>query len=290
MNLITINDLGKLSEPITKLIEVTARATGVIFEPYQTVRMAKADAKANRIRSLAELDLEDELEQKTIQRLIHQEKRKHINIEQITLQAAQSLDDDAKPNDIDEDWLVDFFNKSETVSNKEMQSLWAKILAGEANQNGSFSKRTTTFVSSMSKEEAQLFTSLCQFCWGTKKESVFIDDYKNDIYTKAGITYQSLMELEALGLIHFFPNGHYTATINSKLFWPVYFNKSAPLQFPKDHGNQFKMGHVDLTKLGKELSPICDTEPNYEYLNHMASVWKKEGLWSVPHDSPNSKV
>ena len=46
-----------------------------------------------------------------------------------------------------------------------MQSLWARLLAGEANQPGTFSKRTVELVASLDKSDAQLFTGLCRFAW-----------------------------------------------------------------------------------------------------------------------------
>ena len=44
-----------------------------------------------------------------------------------------------------------------------MQTLWAKILAGEANKPGTYSKRTVNFVADMDKREAKLFMNLCQY-------------------------------------------------------------------------------------------------------------------------------
>ena len=42
---------------------------------------------------------------------------------------------------MEEDWIANFFDKCRIVSDSEMQSLWARVLAGEANalaltQNG----------------------------------------------------------------------------------------------------------------------------------------------------------
>jgi hypothetical protein len=61
--------------------------------------------------------------------------------------------------------LTYFFERSRLVSDSEMQSLWGKLLAGEANSPGSFARRTVDSVSSLEKTDAQLFTNLCTLGW-----------------------------------------------------------------------------------------------------------------------------
>ena len=63
------------------------------------------------------------------------------------------------------DWMANFFDKCRIISDEEMQGLWAKVLSGEANAPGSYSKRTVNFLASMDKEDAALFTALCGFAW-----------------------------------------------------------------------------------------------------------------------------
>jgi hypothetical protein len=46
---ISLIDLGKLSEPATKLIDTVANAVGVTYEPTRVRRKAKAEADATII-------------------------------------------------------------------------------------------------------------------------------------------------------------------------------------------------------------------------------------------------
>ena len=75
------------------------------------------------------------------------------------------LHEDANPESVDNDWIVNFFDKSRIVSDSEMQELWSRVLANEANSPGSYSKRTVNFLSDMDKNEAESFTKLCGFVW-----------------------------------------------------------------------------------------------------------------------------
>lgn len=157
-------NFGDISKPVTVLIEKVSNAVGVLYEPRRIKKHAEAEAEADKIKALAAIEL-NEIQQRAIDRFVHQEVRKQENIEAITAQAAASLGEDAKVQELEEDWVAHFFKHCDTVSDKEMQSLWSRLLSGEATKPGTFSKRTVDFVASMDKKDAQLFTEFCQFCW-----------------------------------------------------------------------------------------------------------------------------
>ncbi len=81
-------------------------------------------------------------------------------MEDITAKALPRLDENAKPDSIEDDWIVNFLDKSRIVSDNQMQDLWSRVLAGEANSPGTYSKRTVNFLSDLDKIEADLFTKL----------------------------------------------------------------------------------------------------------------------------------
>jgi hypothetical protein len=116
------------------------------------------------MKALARIELSD-IEHRAIERLVVQEARKQENIENITAKAAKSLPPEADVQALDEDWVAHFFKQCDTVSDKEMQSIWSGLLAGEATKPGTYSKRTVDFVSTMDKSDAELFTKLCSFVW-----------------------------------------------------------------------------------------------------------------------------
>ncbi|MFM5177975.1 DUF2806 domain-containing protein [Aeromonas caviae] len=127
-------------------------------------KKAEAEAAADKIKAIASVELND-IQQRAIDRFVQQETRKQENIETITAQAAISLDENARVEELEEDWVAHFFKQCDTVSDKEMQSLWSRLLSGEATNPGTFSKRTVDFVASMDKKDARLFTDFCQYCW-----------------------------------------------------------------------------------------------------------------------------
>ncbi len=160
----SIINLGDLSRPATALIEKVSDALGGYFKPYQIKRVAKAEAEAEIIRAQTQIDVTD-IQRRALYRFIAEEGKKQDNIEKITEKAIPLLEDSSNPKDIEDDWVANFFDKCRIVSDDEMQSLWSKVLSGEANAPGSFSKRTVNFLSSIDKIEAHLFTSLCGYGW-----------------------------------------------------------------------------------------------------------------------------
>ena len=75
-----------------------------------------------------------------------------------------STQESSTPLGVDSGWLLNFLDKSKTVSDDEMQDLWASILAGEANCAGSYSPKTLTIVTDVDRKVATLFNTFCSLC------------------------------------------------------------------------------------------------------------------------------
>ena len=68
-------NLGDLSKPATVLVEKISDAVGGIAKPWQTVRVAKAEAKADLIRAHAKIKI-SEIEERALLRMIREEGKK----------------------------------------------------------------------------------------------------------------------------------------------------------------------------------------------------------------------
>jgi hypothetical protein len=183
-------NLGELSKPATVLIEKIAEATGGIFRPFQIRRVAQAEADAEMIKASAKIEIAD-LERRALHRFLHEEAKKQFNIESITQKALPAIHDKARPQEIEADWITNFFDKCRLISDAEMQDIWSKILAGEANAPGRYSKRTVNLLASFDKKDAELFCALCSFVWHLGNEPIamiYTSAYViSPIYTEVGI-------------------------------------------------------------------------------------------------------
>lgn len=271
-------NFGDLSKPATVLIEKVCNAVGIIYEPTRIKRKARAEAEAEQIKALAGIELRN-IEHRAIERLVHQEARKQENIESIAAEAAAALSESAKVDELEEDWVAYFFKQCDTVSDKKMQSLWARLLSGEATSPGTFSKRTVDFISTIDKKDAALFTAFCQFVWVVGDEqNPLIYEIDNEIYKKQGITFASLKHLDAIGLISFEAVSGYVSTGLPKYGHALYYGLPTSIEFPVDANNQIEIGHALFTNTGQELAAISGSQRSQEFYEYVIGKWFKDGL------------
>lgn len=270
-------NFGKLSKPATVLIEKISDAVGGVFKPGQIVRIAKAEAEAEKIRADSEIVVQD-IHRRAMHRFLEEEAKKQKNIEDITLKALPNLNDDAKSENVENDWITNFFDKCRLISDSEVQGLWSRVLSGEANSPGSYSKRTVNFLSSLDKNDAGLFTKLCKFAWMIDEIVTLIYDDQDDIYNKHGINFESLSHLESIGLIQFGNIAGFQRLGFPKKVTLLYYDQPVLLEFKKESDNELEIGKVMLTKIGQEFAPICGSSPNQEFYEYIYDKWKKEGL------------
>ncbi|MCA1623049.1 MAG: DUF2806 domain-containing protein [Acidobacteria bacterium] len=183
---------------------------------------------------------------------------------------------------IEDDWIANFFDKCRIVSDKEMKSLWSKVLAGEANNPNSFSKRTVNFLASLDKSDAELFTSLCSFAFFWQEVIPILYDVENSIYNDVGIDFSSLTHLDAIGLINFSELG-FLQKGNFQKFIIYYYEIPFVVEFETEKVNSIQIDKVLLTQIGEQLAKICNSKPVDGFVDYVIENWIKEQklkVWS----------
>jgi hypothetical protein len=180
---------------------------------------------------------------------------------------------------MENDWITNFFDKCRIVSDEEMQVLWAKILAGEANSPGTYSKRTVNFLGSLEKDEAQLFTNLCSFVAIVNKEAnPLIYDYNALIYKNQEIGFDALTHLENIGLISFAGLSGFKTIKLPQHINICYYGTTLKAEFKKSEENEIEIGQVLFSSIGDELAGICNAKPIDGFLDYVIERLSKEGL------------
>ena len=266
-------NLGDWSKPANTLIKKISSAAGILYEPLHIKRVAKAEAKVALVEAQSEIEITD-LQRRTARRWFEEETKQQKNMEDITAKALPNLNEDANPDSIEDDWIVNFFDKCRIVSDNEMQDLWSRILAGEANAPGTYSKRTVNFLSGLDKAEAELFTKLCGFIWVVGSLEPLVFDMKAEIYDRHGINFESLTHLNSIGLIQLQPLEFMKVNFPKK-FYLAYHCRPLALEMPKETGNELKIGIVMLTNIGRELAQICGSQPVEGFWEYVKEQWKE---------------
>ncbi len=272
----SIINLGDLSKPANTLIEKISDAIGGIFKPHQIRRVAQAEAEADKIRAVAQIEITD-LQNRAMQRFLVEEAKKQNNIESITSKAIPMVDENAKPEEMEDDWITNFFDKCRLISDDEMQYIWSKILASESNAPGIYSKRTIDLLASMDKQDAELFTNLCNFSIELGGKTPLIYEHTNAFYNSHGITFEILSHLESIGLIQFDHLYGYLKNGLDQKRYVNYFNEKLWVEFPKPEDNEMNIGKVLLTQVGNQLAKVCNPIPIEGFRTYIKEKWQDIG-------------
>ncbi|MEA4940776.1 MAG: DUF2806 domain-containing protein [Christensenella sp.] len=219
-----MGEIAKVAEafsaPIVKFIEVVSRGIGCAYEPTHTRKMA--DAKAYEITTIAkalrdnadlpaffdrdgvQIDLRDinALAERASRRALLQEMRKQQNIEAIVDRAYEEIqkETEVSSEQVDDDWIVRFFNSVEDVSKEDLQKIWSRVLAEEIKKPKSFSMRTLDILKNISLSEARLFQDF-SFCLLSTQNRVFIPN-DEAIWSEVGLQFGDVYTLSCAGLIN----------------------------------------------------------------------------------------
>lgn len=266
ISLITIN-ADKVGEAAKVFLEKVSDGVGGLALPWQMKRKAKAEVEVEKIRLAGDMEL-DELQATALARVVKKEVRKQKNIENIAYKSTLHLKRDNETNGLDEDWIAEFFDKCENVSDAKMQEMWSRILAGEANRNGSFSKKTIDLVSKIDTTSAELFSKLCSyiFCLAGREDVLVYFSDMTHLLSEDNIKFVDLEGLASDGLIHFNNLSNYRIDspfneLPGKI--SLLYHQKGKL-YEVDNPVSIDLGNVYLSKAGKEIASICDVVPKYE--------------------------
>jgi hypothetical protein len=287
---------GTTSVPkaVAKLINTVGEQIGFLLEPTHIRRRAAAKADAAMIEAEAEseisllqfdnrLALQDKKD-RAKERVRKKEARRQANIEEITAQAAQQLPGSVSETPVDEDWVVQFFEHAQDVSNDKMQSLWARLLAGEVAQPGSFSLRTLSVIKMLRPADAHLFTTFCRFVWKDPNGLIpLLSGPSAKIAEDQGLTMVALLLLGQIGLIEYdkltgFSLKGDANSAKSGLVVPLhYYGRPHVLRLPTGQA-EFEIGGALLSDVGRELAPIAGSTPDESYLKAIVEYWRSKGI------------
>ena|GEM_PF-3430896 len=303
------NDLSGLGQPIDSLINRIYDASAIGFEATRIRRKAQAicDAKKihdkyNREKTLADAKLEIEINERkaeseiriqdiqkinaianfeeatpAIKRLIEEEVKKQFNMESIVAQTIPLLSNDARPELLDEDWIMAFLNCARNVSNQKMQILWAKLLAGATHCQNAYSKKTLSILSTMTTHDALMFEKLCSFVITIDEVPYLLHNLLQSKNDDIDLDY-----LDELGLLHKSSSAVSSGLINCPKIVKINYNDNCIGDFYHVH---LSHGVNRLTRSGKEIYSLCaktiENPKVLDYLFHRKEFDYKSQKWLI---------
>ena len=238
-----------------------------------------------------------------------QGRKRLTNARSVVEDAADELGDkEVSDHEPDPDWAARFFNDIQDVSSEEMQSLWAKVLAGEVERPGSTSIRTLSILRNLDQTAARLFGKLCSACVSLRLDGDQVIDARvpslggnaaTNALQKYGLGFGNLNVLHEHGLI--IPDYNswrdYQASIGIHLPEHTQGVLRIPFSFQGRHwifsstadraaNQEFRISGVALTQSGRELLRMVGLEPVNEYAQDLMKFLQTKNLRMIKVDSP----
>ena len=275
---------GWVEEPVKKLMDGKVEA-------HNLLRRATAENEAVLLDSMYDIpkkliESDSPIESLAGLRIYHEVFREQRNIGDVLLEVLPNLSESARPEDIDEDWFVNSMGHVRKVSDPDMQTLWARLLAGEADNPGSYSKKTVNILSDMDKSTAISFTMLCSFaCMVDGLFKLFIvPNYQQPISASGRIDFYSLAALQALGLIEVSAIGGFEHLPNNRYTTIRYFDSAVMLESK----GGISTGQVSFTPFGSELAALVQPYHVPEFFDHLVNFYKQQtNISSVSLSKPS---
>jgi len=206
--------------------------------------------------------------------------RKQENIETImekTFSFCASKSIDKRP---DLDWFNRYIALAEDVSNKTMQDLWAKILAGELSRPGSYSLKALKVFRDMSIVDAKLLAKACSLAVkdqskrniriisGAYQQPGLLNFFSKDRQQHVnlshfGLNYADILSLADNHLIYQQESESNVMTKDEKLNF--YFN-GTPLKLSCKKTN-IAVQFYKFTPIGTELANLISDKPNDDFFS-----------------------
>lgn len=266
-----------LSKAGVKLFEVLEKLGTGIMAPNLKVKNAEADEQVALIeqRKRFQLALNEQqfINERAFQGFVNQVKQQHQNKEEIAEAALKDLKEDAKPEEIEPDWIANFLNKCQDTSNKEKQKIWGKVLAMEANKPGSFSIRAINALNDLDLKEIESLRKLFNFVWWPPKQPVILSQ-TDSIYVDHGVTFELLTHLEIIGFIRLESSPSLGVLNVGTNVYAAYAGRVLSLRI-ENIEQGLKIGHCMFTNLAKELIPVLDlkTVPVEGFFDYVKNAW-----------------
>lgn len=270
-------DSKDAAKVINKIIDTVKAPFSWWATSKEPVLQAKADVEATLIRARAIEPLAETLgirKDEAISLVLRADQREQFdrirqqrNLENIVQSAIELAPETTNEQPVEEDWTSEFLDSCKNVTDKDMQTLWARILAGEVSNPGKYSKRTLNYLKTMDKTEAEAFTAFSAFAFSDKNGWRFIFQ---DELTKSRITETFRVDYQghftATGLLSSNVKGMYASKIDGRIY--NYFDRTfIGTQADVKHAHtEAPALFIVFTQIGQQLAEIAGSTPIQGYV------------------------
>lgn len=206
--------------------------------------------------------------------------RRDVNVSKALLIAAEELENDESPapeKAVDGDWIRRWRDIVGEVSSDELQSIWARLLAGEVKSPGAHSLHTLEVLRNISSDDAQMIAKLA----GLSIDGFIWRHQGQNHFERLGLSFTDLLYLEEIGILSGASSALSNTWKNARngIFHAVIAIGNDGLTVTKDDPNASLQIHgMMFTRAGSKLIELCEAVADSEYLEALGNHFKGEGF------------
>ena len=209
-------------------------------------------------------------------------------------------------HEFDFDWFLRFFEGAGNISNEDMQTIWALVLAGEVQQQGTFSLRTLETLRNMTQSEALLVQKIAKllltqvnrvkflYC-DNSSSNITYEPEVDDLNEAYGINNKEISLMNECGILGSAVKQYRVSFFEGST---QIFNENIIILFQtnsEQNCDEFieYYGH-EVTQIGTQIISILDVKSDNNYIIDLGFILKKRypnftisayGIKSMDHDN-----
>ncbi len=280
-----------MGKAVEKFIEVVAQGIGILYEPTNIKRIAKA--RKEEIKTITEAIRESdlpisynngpvaidastkELIERTRKKSLYVETKKQKNIEDIIIGAYFNIETNSEVSEeeLQGEWINRFFNIAGEISSDDLKLIWSKILSEEIRNPGNCSIRTLETLRNISRKEAEIFKKISNYIF--KSGNIYYLPNEDSLLKDVNITDNEILQLDEAGLINSSIAINVSINFNEDEKEEIKYN-TKKIFCTKDKKEKIKLSAFLLTEAGRNIFDILT--PNFEekYFEKYIEIIKKE--------------
>ena len=286
----------------------SARIKGMLKRRKQNRELEDAESSTTPVRiSSQELEEPENLAAilERVERLEQSQQDDRVaNVLTVLEKTVEALADKEVPGQQpDSRWLSVFTESAQHASTDELRDTWARILAGETERPGSISVRTLNVLDGLDQATARLFRRLCSMATYILVDGQYIDyrvpslggNAASNALKDYGIAFDDLNRMNEHGLVISDYNSWKDYGLCIAGYLPQMRLDQTALGFTyqgknwglvpdgeRQHGQEFRVNGVSLTRIGRELAGVVEIEPVPEYDAALVAYFSGNGLTMTP--------
>lgn len=267
------------------------------FFPFWGLRKRAVEAYVSAIEQ-SNLDPATKMLQIASTKKTFREMQNQMAIAEVAQSVAKEGTDFSMNSSVDDEWLSRYMDAGKHVSDEEMQVIWGNILAGEFENPGNTPPSVIRILSEMTTKYAKVFAYICSlqailFPSDASGNPVYADphilisteDCCSEYLASLGINFQTLSELDKLGLIQFNTMPGFIRRYDTDKYpiIHIYANQKV-ITCTKYPNKAFLIGEVLLTDAGQSISRFIDKKVLDGFEDYVFNYYKSNNNFTLSEE------